>query len=132
MFLTYFLLKRYSNYHKLYVTILETLRLLLLYLIIIFFFREECVHGKCVTNEPENCCICETGWSCESCDKCVPYWDCPETVEEACVNPNECLCTTPNLNDPKGLCQNPKLNPTVDEPIVTLKPCDPTKYNCNI
>ena len=109
----------------------------------ICFSREECVHGKCVANNPENCCICETGWSGEACDRCVPYWDCPELVEEACVNPNECICTTPNLNDPKGLCQHPKINPKINpnlkikaispsELFITLKPCDPTKYQCNV
>ena len=69
----------------------------------------------------------------------MPYWDCPETVEEACVNPNECICTTSNLNDPKGLRQNQKINPNLEikaitpsELSITLKPCDPTKYNCNV
>ena len=83
-----------------------------------------------MANDPENFCICETGWSGEACDRCVPYWDCPETVEESCVNPNECICTTPNLNDPKELCQNPMIKTT--PPSITLKPCDPTKYNCNV
>ena len=116
--------------------IIDILGCKLLFLNLIFT-REECVHGKCVANDPENCCICETGWSGEACDRCVPYWDCPETVEESCVNPNECICTTPNLNDPKELCQNPKINPkinatTTSEPDITLKPCDPTKYDCNV
>ena len=60
-------------------------------------------------------------------------------AQPACVNPNECICTTPNLNDPKELCQNPKINPEINiiiepitEPSITLKPCDPTKYNCNV
>jgi len=62
-----------------------------------------CEHGTCVDHPNGNICICEPGWSGESCDRCVPYWECPET-NVACVNPNECICTTPGLLDPKGIC----------------------------
>ena len=41
--------------------------------------------------------------------RCVPYWECPEKTV-ACVNPNECRCTTPGLVDPKGICGHNLLN----------------------
>ena len=71
--------------------------------------RMGCVNGKCVEADPDNCCICETGWQGEKCDQCVPYWDCPERGNSACVRPNECICNTPSINDPKGLCGNANL-----------------------
>ena len=54
-----------------------------------------------------NFCICETGWSNDLCDQCVPYWECPNKDEStACIKPNECLCPD-GTEDPKGLCQCP-------------------------
>ena len=37
-------------------------------------------------------CNCANGWSGPKCDKCVPYWSCPNKSPSACTKPNECLC----------------------------------------
>jgi len=53
-----------------------------------------CVHGTCTEdqNGEKNFCICETGWKNETCSQCVPYWDCPNQENDACIKPNECNC----------------------------------------
>jgi len=54
-----------------------------------------CVHGECVESKMDgenNFCICENGWKNEACDQCVPYWNCPNQGNDACVKPNECIC----------------------------------------
>ena len=77
-----------------------------------------CEHGTCVQHPSggENFCVCETGWQGDSCDRCVPYWECPQPNTRsgipACVNPNDCICTTPGLADPKGLCGHEELGGT--------------------
>ena len=30
-----------------------------------------------ILDNGENGCACEAGWQGEKCDKCVPYWNCP-------------------------------------------------------
>jgi len=74
-----------------------------------------CEHGTCVQHPSggENFCVCESGWQGDSCDRCVPYWECPQPNVPngipACVNPNDCICTTAGLLDPKGLCGHEEL-----------------------
>ena len=50
-------------------------------------------------------CRCNIGWQRESCDDCVPYWECPYKGEGACEKPNECRCPT-STSDPDGLCES--------------------------
>ncbi len=50
-------------------------------------------------------CICNSGWRDEACDKCSPYWNCPNQKFDACDHPNECFCHG-NENDPELLCNN--------------------------
>ncbi len=50
-------------------------------------------------------CICNSGWRDEACDKCSPYWNCPNQKYDACDHPNECFCHG-NENDPELLCNN--------------------------
>merc|ERR1739848_108472 len=75
-------------------------------------FCSDCQNGECAG--PEECvCFsgCETGWQGDSCDRCVPYWECPQPDNgiPACINPNDCICTTSGLSDPKGLCGHSEL-----------------------
>ena len=70
-------------------------------------YRPKCVHGTCVADKDgpkkgqNNFCICETGWKNDTCSQCVPYWNCPNQSNDACVEPNECICS----GDSKGpLC----------------------------
>jgi len=59
----------------------------------------KCVHGTCVADKDgqkdgqKNFCICETGWKNDTCSQCVPYWNCPNQSNDACVEPNECICS---------------------------------------
>ena len=71
-------------------------------------------HGTCFkhpNDNSENFCVCKTGWQGDSCDRCVPYWECPQPDNgiPACINPNDCICTTSGLTDPKGLCGHSEL-----------------------
>ena len=70
-----------------------------------YIFRSPCLHGTCsnLNIHQNNSCICEEGWKGESCDACVPYWNCPNQGQDACLFPNECHCS-PGQNDTKGLC----------------------------
>ena len=76
-----------------------------MYVFHIYIFRSPCLHGTCsnLNNYQENSCICEEGWKGDSCDICVPYWNCPNQGQDACLFPNECHCF-PGQNDTKGLC----------------------------
>ena len=67
----------------------------------------DCNHGFCHApgNGTQNFCICQSGWRGESCDQCRPYWMCPNQDQNACTNPNECLCYGVMV-DPEGLCNN--------------------------
>merc|ERR1719431_835434 len=40
----------------------------------------------------DNFCVCENGWKSDACNQCVPYWNCPNQGNDACVKPNECIC----------------------------------------
>jgi len=75
-----------------------------------------CEHGTCNSHSGGNYCICETGWSGAACDQCVPYWDCPEKGLLSCTPPNECICTTPGISDPKGLCGMEALKRVTEAP----------------
>ena len=75
-----------------------------------------CEHGTCNSHSGGNYCICETGWSGAGCDQCVPYWDCPEKGALSCTHPNECICTTPGISDPKGLCGMEALKRVTEAP----------------
>lgn len=86
-------------------------------------------HGICledILDNGENGCACEAGWQGEKCDKCVPYWNCPnQNVDDplsddglACVLPNQCICKSggPALNDERGhLCNASAINGGVDD-----------------
>ena len=34
----------------------------------------------------------------ENCDQCRPYWNCPNQEDNACNEPNECICNPSNKN----------------------------------
>ena len=57
----------------------------------------------------QNFCVCENGWRGDSCEKCRPYWRCPNQETDACVNPNQCICNG-TVSDPDLLCGNTFLN----------------------
>ena len=63
-----------------------------------------CDRGTCVSFTGHHFCICDPGWRGSNCNKCTPYWACPNQSESACNQPNECLCDT---GEP--LCNNPAL-----------------------
>ena len=66
-------------------------------------------HGVCDTlisnGTNVNYCLCENGWRGDSCEKCRPYWNCPNQDDTACINPNQCFCNG-IVSDPNGLCGN--------------------------
>ena len=79
-----------------------------------------------ILDNGENGCACEAGWQGEKCDKCVPYWNCPnQNVDDpdsedglACVLPNQCLCKTagPAHDDERGhLCNASAINGSFDD-----------------
>ena len=79
-----------------------------------------CFQFKMLPDE-KNGCACEAGWQGERCDKCVPYWDCPNknvndqnsTDGLACLRPNQCFCKlggTAIESDDKALCNNEDIN----------------------
>ena len=56
-------------------------------------------------SQPDTC-LCETGWQGAKCDECVPYWNCPSQTKDACVEPNQCICT----NDDNKFCNKEYIN----------------------
>ena len=76
-----------------------TITKLSLIIVLFFSYRPKCVHGTCVADKDgpkkgqNNFCICETGWKNDTCSQCVPYWNCPNQSNDACVEPNECICS---------------------------------------
>ena len=75
------------------------------------FSSPKCNHGTCKASEGvENICMCQNGWQGKSCDQCIPYWECPNQQEDACVLPSQCICND-NTVDPKGLCHNEAVYP---------------------
>ena len=67
-------------------------------------FSPSCEHGICLKNNAgKSVCICEEGWKGESCDTCIPYWNCPNQGADSCLIPNECQCNS-GQNDTTGLC----------------------------
>ena len=68
------------------------------------FLSPSCEHGSCSKNNDGNSfCICEEGWKGESCENCVPYWNCPNQKADACLIPNECRCDS-DQKDTLDLC----------------------------
>ena len=62
------------------------------------------MNGICtVDNSGSHFCACHLGWRGLSCEKCQPYWDCPNQEDDACRVPNECLCDS-SVDHP--LCNN--------------------------
>ena len=91
------------------------------------YFRSPCLHGTCSNinhhnhhyHHHNNSCICEEGWKGDSCDICVPYWNCPNQGQDACLFPNECHCS-PGQNDTKGLCFHEDLDKSGIESSVEM------------
>ena len=69
-----------------------------------YTFRGGCDRGTCVSFTGHHFCICDPGWRGSNCNKCTPYWACPNQSDSACNQPNECLCDTG-----EALCNNPAL-----------------------
>ena len=116
-----------------------------MYVSYIYIFRSPCLHGTCsnlnrgdtvsrrspikgvrprpnLNNYQENSCICEEGWKGDSCDICVPYWNCPNQGQDACLFPNECHCS-PGQNDTKGLCFHEDLDKSGIESSAMIGSC---------
>ena len=71
------------------------------------FFRGGCLHGRCLDDGIVTpFCACHSGWRGVNCEKCQPYWACPNQEDDACNQPNECFCDS-SFNDP--LCNNTSL-----------------------
>ena len=94
------------------------------YVSYIYIFRSPCLHGTCsnINNYIENLCICEEGWKGDSCDICVPYWNCPNQGQDACLFPNECHCS-PGQNDTNGLCFHEDLDKSGIESSAVIGSC---------
>ena len=70
-------------------------------------YRGRCLHGICVEDgSGSNFCACYPGWRGLNCEKCQPYWACPNQEADACNFPNECLCDS-SIHHP--LCNNDAL-----------------------
>ena len=69
-----------------------------------YIFSGGCDRGTCVSFTGHHFCICDPGWRGSNCNKCTPYWACPNQSDNACNQPNECLCDTG-----EALCNNPAL-----------------------
>ena len=74
-------------------------------LISCYIFSGGCDRGTCVSFTGHHFCICDPGWRGSNCNKCTPYWACPNQSDSACNQPNECICDT---GEP--LCNNPALS----------------------
>ena len=60
----------------------------LIFLFLIFFWiSPSCVNGNCTefNDGNSNYCKCEIGWRGQSCDQCVPHWNCPVQDQTACI-----------------------------------------------
>ena len=71
-------------------------------------------------------CKCKVGWQNKTCTQCVPHWSCPNKENNACVEPNDCICSNSrDVNNP--LCfgdyvfKEAKIT-TDSEPILDFKP----------
>merc|ERR1739848_519521 len=63
-----------------------------------------CIHGTCTSIAGfGHKCVCDNGWKGDDCGQCVPYHECPNQKDDACVMPNECHCPKDTIDD-KGLC----------------------------
>ena len=68
-------------------------------------FSSPCVHGTCTSIDGfGHKCVCDNGWKGEDCSQCVPYHECPNQKDDACMLPNECHCPNDTIDD-KGLCK---------------------------
>ena len=79
------------------------------------------------STDPKNGCACEAGWQGEKCDKCVPYWNCPnQNVNDpddadglACSLPNQCFCKVTGdmvSSDDGHLCNSDAINAGASPP----------------
>ena len=52
-----------------------------------FEISPPCVNGVCTEDDDgsSNFCICQMGWKGQSCDQCVPHWNCPVQDQTACI-----------------------------------------------
>ena len=68
-------------------------------------FSSPCVHGTCTSIDGfGHKCVCDNGWKGDDCSQCIPYLDCPNQKDDACMMPNECHCPKDTI-DIKGLCK---------------------------